>query len=147
MNKFKRFYGFCVGFADARRGNRGSMARSIGPTPLPELGDGLPLGTRFCFPAPDKSISFARGNMVAVVPCKRFTQDGFYLLYAPNGFEVRNCRAVENGREIEIISPGGRTRVSKELFCEIVEGRVIGIALLGVGCRESEGLAMSESVQ
>jgi hypothetical protein len=82
-----------------------------------------------------------------VQPCKRFKQDGFYLLHAPNGFEVRNCRAVENGREIEIISPGGRTRVSKELFCEIVEGRVIGIALLGVGCRESEGLAMSESVQ
>jgi hypothetical protein len=139
MNKFKRFYGFCVGFAHPRRGNRGSMARSIGPMPLPELGDGLPLGTRFCFPAPDRSISFARGNMVAVVPCKRFKQDGLYLLHAPNGVEVRNCRAVENGREIEIISPGGKTTVSKELFCEIVEGRVIGIASLALVAESRKG--------
>ena len=72
----------------------------------------------------------ARGELLAFVPCDEFGQDGLYLLYFGSDFRVVRCRARENGREIETSDAMTTTMMSSDRFRELVEGRVVGVALL-----------------
>jgi hypothetical protein len=103
---------------------------SIKLYPLPALGEGLPPGSRLLIVRKD-ALGVERGTLIAFVPCRRFQRDGLYVIRTPSGFELRNCRALERGREIEVASPSGRLEVAEEdSFRGLVEGRVIGIVLL-----------------
>jgi hypothetical protein len=95
---------------------------------LPALGEGLPPGSRLLIVRKD-ALGVERGTLIAFVPCRRFQRDGLYVIRTPSGFELRNCRALERGREIEVASPSGRQEVSEDSFRGLVEGRVIGIVL------------------
>jgi hypothetical protein len=98
---------------------------------LPALGEGLPPGSRLLIVRKDAP-GVAHGTLIAFVPCGRFERDGLYVIRVPSGFELRNCRALERGRGIEVASPSGRQDVAEDSFRGLVEGRVIGIALVEV---------------
>jgi hypothetical protein len=104
------------------------MTASIKPYPLSALGDGLPPGSRLLIVRNDAP-GVERGTLIAFVPCRRFQRDGLYVIRVPDGFELRNCRALEGGRRIEVVSLSGKHEVAEDSFRGLVEGHVIGVAL------------------
>jgi hypothetical protein len=100
---------------------------SIKPYPLPALGDSLPPGSRF-WVVPMDAPGVARGTVIAFVPCRQFQRDGLHVLRASTGFELRHCRALEDGA-IEVASLSGAHEVAEDSLRDIVEGRVIGIGI------------------
>jgi hypothetical protein len=102
---------------------------SIEPHPLPAFGEGLPPGSRLLIVRKDALGVEEQGTLIAFVPCRRFQRDGLYVLRVSDGFELRNCRALEGGRGIEVDSLSGRQEVAEDSFRDLVEGRVIGLML------------------
>jgi hypothetical protein len=106
------------------------MTRPLKVTATGEVGASLPRGTRLLFVPQDGWTPLARGGLVAFIACDGFGQDGVYLLHFGSDFRLVRCRARENGREIETSDATTTTMMSRNRFRELVEGRVVGVALL-----------------
>ena len=91
-------------------------------------GEALPAATRFYDATSDIAGLLPSGNVIAFVPCQQFEGDGPYLIAGDGAFRVVACRTPKSDPQIYMTAEQGTTTVTWHEFCQIVQGRVIGIA-------------------